>query len=124
MGAESCTIDLETSSLTIQQMEKAERLANEVIAQDRPVGVRFVPLEEARELGLRKLPPKQAGDLRLIEHPGVRSLCLRRNTCSCHRADWLHPSSQSREGKAGNARGICLRAACCDHGAKRLRHTD
>ena len=67
MGAESCTIDLDTPSLTVEQMEKAERLANEVIAQDRPVGVRFVPLEEARELGLRKLPPKQTGDLRLID---------------------------------------------------------
>jgi alanyl-tRNA synthetase len=67
MGAESCTIDLDTPSLTVEQMEKAERLANEVIAQDRPVGVRFVPLEEARELGLRKLPLKQTGDLRLID---------------------------------------------------------
>jgi alanyl-tRNA synthetase len=76
MGAESCTIDLDTSSLTMQQMEKAERLSNEVIAQDRPVGVRFVPLEEARELGLRKLPPKQAGDLRLID---IKELDL----CAC-----------------------------------------
>jgi len=49
------------------QMAKTERLANEIIAQDRPVTIRFVPLEEARELGLRKLPPKQTGDLRLID---------------------------------------------------------
>ncbi len=67
MGAESCTIDLDTPSVTMEQMERAEGLANDVIAQDRPVGVRFVPLEEARELGLRKLPPKQTGDLRLID---------------------------------------------------------
>ncbi|HEX4604300.1 MAG TPA: DHHA1 domain-containing protein, partial [Candidatus Angelobacter sp.] len=40
---------------------------NEVIAEDRPVSIRFVPLEEARQLGLRKLPPKQTGDLRLID---------------------------------------------------------
>ena len=38
-----------------------------MIAEDRPVGIRFVPLEEARQLGLRKLPPKQTGDLRLID---------------------------------------------------------
>jgi alanyl-tRNA synthetase len=38
-----------------------------VIAEDRPVSIRFVPLEEARQLGLRKLPPKQTGDLRLID---------------------------------------------------------
>jgi len=67
MGTESCTIDLDTPSLTTAQMEKAERLANEVIAQDRLVEIRFVPLEEARQLGLRKLPPKQTGDLRLVD---------------------------------------------------------
>jgi len=66
MGEESCTIDLETSGLTAVQAEKAELLANQVIAEDRPVSIRFVPLEEARQLGLRKLPPKQTGDLRLI----------------------------------------------------------
>src|SRR5579864_8058984 len=67
MGEESCTIDLETSGLSAAQAQKAELLANEVIAEDRPVGIRFVPLEEARQLGLRKLPPKQTGDLRLID---------------------------------------------------------
>ncbi len=66
MGEESCTIDLETAGLSAAQAQKAELLANEVIAEDRPVSIRFVPLEEARQLGLRKLPPKQTGDLRLI----------------------------------------------------------
>lgn len=67
MGEESCTIDLETAGLSAAQAQKAEYLANEVIAEDRPVSIRFVPLEEARQLGLRKLPPKQTGDLRLID---------------------------------------------------------
>jgi len=67
MGEESCTIDLETNGLSAAQAQKAEQLANEVIAEDRPVSIRFVPLEEARQLGLRKLPPKQTGDLRLID---------------------------------------------------------
>jgi alanyl-tRNA synthetase len=67
MGEESCTIDLETAGLTAAQVEKAELLANQVVAEDRPVKIRFVPLEEARQLGLRKLPPKQTGDLRLID---------------------------------------------------------
>jgi len=67
MGEESCTIDLETAGLSAAQAQKAELLANEVIAEDRPVSIRFVPLEEARQLGLRKLPPKQTGDLRLID---------------------------------------------------------
>jgi len=67
MGEESCTIDLETSGVSAEQARKAELLANQVIAEDRPVEIRFVPLEEARQLGLRKLPPKQTGDLRLID---------------------------------------------------------
>ncbi|HST79553.1 MAG TPA: alanine--tRNA ligase-related protein [Verrucomicrobiae bacterium] len=67
MGAETCTIDLQTPSLSTEQAEEAERLANHVIAEDRPVTIRFVPLEEARQLGLRKFPPKQTGDLRLID---------------------------------------------------------
>jgi len=67
MGEESCTIDLETPGLSAAQAQKAERLANEVIAEDRRVSIRFVPLEEARQFGLRKLPPKQTGDLRLID---------------------------------------------------------
>jgi alanyl-tRNA synthetase len=67
MGEESCTIDLETNGLSSAQAQRAEFLANEVIAEDRPVSIRFVPLEEARQLGLRKLPPKQTGDLRLID---------------------------------------------------------
>lgn len=66
MGEESCTIDLETNGLSAEQLQKAEWLANEVIAEDRPVTIRFVPLDEARQMGLRKLPPKQTGDLRLI----------------------------------------------------------
>ena len=66
MGEESCTIDLETTGLSAEQAQKVEYLANEVIAEDRPVSIRFVPLQEARQLGLRKLPPKQTGDLRLI----------------------------------------------------------
>jgi alanyl-tRNA synthetase len=67
MGDETCTIDLQAQSLSLDQAEKVERLANQVIAEDRPVSIRFVPLEEARQLGLRKLPPKQTGDLRLID---------------------------------------------------------
>ena len=67
MGEESCTIDLETTALSATQAQKAELLANEIIAEDRPVAISFVSLDQARQLGLRKLPPKQTGDLRLID---------------------------------------------------------
>ena len=67
MGAESCTIDLAVKSLSAKQIQEAEILANEVISEDRPVMIRFVSLEQARQMDLRKLPPKQTGDLRLID---------------------------------------------------------
>ena len=67
MGDEVCTIDLETKLATAEQIAQAEDLANQVVMEDRPVQIRFVGLEEARGLGLRKLPPVQREQLRLID---------------------------------------------------------
>jgi alanyl-tRNA synthetase len=67
MGGESCTIDLAVKSLSASQITQAEKLANDVVTEDRPVSIRFVSLDEARQLGVRKLPPKQTGQLRLID---------------------------------------------------------
>jgi alanyl-tRNA synthetase len=67
MGAEYCSIDLDTRTLTAKQAETAEALANEVVTEDRSVGIRFVTSAEAKELGLRKLPPAERDQLRLID---------------------------------------------------------
>jgi alanyl-tRNA synthetase len=67
MADEYCSIDLETLSLTKEQVEGAERLANEIILENRPVDVRFVTREEAGKLGLRKIPPTERDELRLID---------------------------------------------------------
>jgi alanyl-tRNA synthetase len=67
MGDEVCTIDLDTKTASAEQVEGAEDLANQVVMEDRPVEVRFVSLEEARGLGLRKLPPVEREQLRLID---------------------------------------------------------
>ena len=37
MGDDYCSIDLATDKIAAQQIEAAERLANEIIAEDRPV---------------------------------------------------------------------------------------
>jgi alanyl-tRNA synthetase len=66
MGEDYCSIDLDTKTLSPEQVESAERLANEIVMEDRPVGIRFVSQDEARELGLRKLPPTEKDELRLI----------------------------------------------------------
>ncbi|HEU5402169.1 MAG TPA: DHHA1 domain-containing protein [Terriglobales bacterium] len=67
MGEESCTIDLDAKSLSAEQVRKAEARANEVILQDRAVGVHFVSAEKAREMGVRKIPPAERDELRLVE---------------------------------------------------------
>src|SRR5512146_1007857 len=67
MGEESCTIDLDAKSLSTEQVRKAEVRANEVILEDRAVAVHFVSPEKARELGVRKIPPAERDELRLVE---------------------------------------------------------
>ena len=48
-------------------MQAAEKLANEVIAEDRPVEIRFATPDEARTMGVRKIPPAEREKLRLID---------------------------------------------------------
>ena len=67
MADDYCSIDLDTPNLTKEQIERAERLANETILENRPVDIRFVTREEAGKLGLRKLPPAERDELRLID---------------------------------------------------------
>lgn len=61
------TIDLHTGQLSPVQVKEAEYLANQVIWQNRPVLIRNVTSEQAKQLSLRKLPPVRQGNIRLIE---------------------------------------------------------
>jgi alanyl-tRNA synthetase len=67
MGDEYCSIDLDTPTLSKEQIENAERQANEIILENRSVAIRFVTREEAGKLGLRKVPPADREQLRLID---------------------------------------------------------
>ena len=74
MGEESCTIDLEAKSLSPEQVRRAEQRANQIVFEDRPVKTHFVTPEQAREMGLRKLPPAGRERLRIVEIGGF-DLC-------------------------------------------------
>ncbi len=81
MGDDYCSIDLDvaalgTPTLTKEQIESVERLANEIILENRPVAIRFVTRDEAAKLGLRKLPSGERDELRLID---IRDFDL----CAC-----------------------------------------
>jgi len=67
MADDYCSIDLDTPTLTKEQVESAERLANEIILENRPVEIRFVTRDEAEKLGLRKVPVADRDELRIID---------------------------------------------------------
>src|SRR5271156_6515954 len=74
LGEESSTVDLDTSSIAHASLERIERLANQIIAEDRPLSMRTVRREEADAMlaagQLRKLPERE-GDIRLVEIEGI-----------------------------------------------------
>ena len=67
LSDDSVTIGLEQDPLTTAQMQAAERLANQIVWENRPIAAHVVTLAQAQQLALRKLPPDQTGPLRLID---------------------------------------------------------
>jgi alanyl-tRNA synthetase len=75
MGAVTCTIDLPAESISLEQTEKAEDLANRVVRENRNVAVRYLSQENIAEAGLRK-PTERKGEIRVIDISGFdRSAC-------------------------------------------------
>ena len=66
LGGEICTIDLRGPEPTAQFLEGAERAANQVIFEDRPVNVRYGTADQLSALGARKEVDRE-GILRAIE---------------------------------------------------------
>jgi alanyl-tRNA synthetase len=67
MGEDYCSIDLATPSVSSEQIAGAEKRANQIVFENRPVRIRYVSRAEAEKLGLRKLPPAEHDELRLVE---------------------------------------------------------
>jgi alanyl-tRNA synthetase len=66
LGAELSTIDLRGPEPTEAMLEGAERAANQIIFEDRPVNVRYGTADEFAQLGVRK-EVERRGILRAIE---------------------------------------------------------
>jgi alanyl-tRNA synthetase len=70
LGDETSTIDLASSTLAHHSIERVERIANEVIGEDRPVTISYASRAEAEAMlaagELRKLPDRE-GTIRVIE---------------------------------------------------------
>ena len=75
LGTMSCTIDLPVDSVSREQAEAAEELANRIVRENRSVLVRYIAHENVGEAGLRK-PTERSGDIRVIDIAGYdRSAC-------------------------------------------------
>jgi alanyl-tRNA synthetase len=66
LGAELCTIDLRGPEPSEEILEGAERAANQIVFEDRPVNVRYGTAEQLSQLGVRK-EVDRGGILRAIE---------------------------------------------------------
>jgi alanyl-tRNA synthetase len=70
LGESTSTIDLACGPLAHHSLERMERIANQMIAEDRAVTAHFVPRDDAEVMlaagRLRKLPDRQ-GTIRLID---------------------------------------------------------
>ena len=67
LGVERCTIDVDRLDLGDSEVAAVEGLANQIIADNRPIEVRFVSQAEADRLPLRKRPPIKGDEMRLVD---------------------------------------------------------
>jgi alanyl-tRNA synthetase len=73
LGTESATIDVEGGAVDAPTLAEAERRANEIVCENRPVSVQFESAAEAR--GLRKATARE-GTLRIVSIEALdRSAC-------------------------------------------------
>jgi alanyl-tRNA synthetase len=70
LGTDFCTIDLRGPEPSDEILEGAERAANKIIFEDRPLTVRYGTAEDLAELGVRK-EVDRSGILRAIEIEGA-----------------------------------------------------
>ncbi len=67
LSGNSVTIDLNVETMSPEQLNGAEFMANQIIWQNRPIHIREVTVEQAQKLPIRKIPASRTGKLRLID---------------------------------------------------------
>jgi len=66
LGVDAATIDLSRSAITPEQLMKAERRANDIVLEDRPILIHWTTNADIHRYPLRK-PPVVEGDIRIVE---------------------------------------------------------
>lgn len=68
LSPDTVTIDLDKTGLSLEKIDAAERLANQIIQQNRPVRARIITSDEAEGVRMRKMPEKIYTDgLRVVD---------------------------------------------------------
>ncbi|MBS7346036.1 MAG: alanyl-tRNA editing protein [Caryophanon sp.] len=68
LGAQTVTIDLDTQTITDEQLAQAEARANDIILQNRPIETKWVTADDLQTYNLRKEIAVE-GDIRLVIIP-------------------------------------------------------
>ncbi|MBN2244489.1 MAG: hypothetical protein JW755_01450, partial [Candidatus Aminicenantes bacterium] len=66
LGKEKSTVEIDIRKISEEEVERVEKLANDIIFENREIRIAFVPDTRVDEIPLRK-PPKKTGVLRIIE---------------------------------------------------------
>jgi len=70
LGEEICSIDLDRDLIPVGEVEEAQELANMIVNEGREVVVKVYSREEVEKLALRKLPPEEADEVRIVHIEG------------------------------------------------------
>ncbi len=120
LSGQSVTIDLDRADLTSEEIRAAEHLANEVVAQNRPVQASEVARTTAATLPLRKLPPGHDDKLRLIDIQGFDlTACGGTHVRGTAEVGLVKVLKTERRGAATRVEFVCGGRAVADY---RLKH--
>ncbi len=118
LGEQSTTIDLDQAALTPDDLDAAERLANQVIAQNLPVTARFVSAEELAALPLRR-PPKVTDRVRIVEISRFDwSACGGTHVRQTAEVGQIKITRLDRRGAETRIEFLCGQRALADYGRK------
>jgi alanyl-tRNA synthetase len=119
MGEDYCTIDIDRTTLTAEDLEAVEAAANAVVDQALPVTATFVSDDELKRLPLRK-PPAVAGAVRIVEVMGYDwSPCGGTHVANTAQCGLIEITSTERRGPETRVTFLCGQRARADY--RRLR---
>lgn len=67
LSPKTVTIDLDINELAQEKIDEVEQYVNQIVWENRPIHIKFVTLEEAQSLNVRKLPPVAREKIRLVD---------------------------------------------------------